>query len=319
MNPSNSDNQEFVEKSLIRVSVVSIGLFAIKILAFVLSGSLVALGSALDSLSDAILSFVNSRLHRISLHEADREHPFGHGGVEVVASLIQGIIIFAFGVTIVTESILRVYRGTHDTEINSEGLFPAFIVMLISAACAYLLHLYLNSKRRKLEAAGGRSLVLVADHAHYSGDAFANFVSAAGIALVWLSNIFILDALFGVLSGLVLCWVAFPVLKQSVSDILHTEIAADLQQKIVDIAYHADKRIISIHRLRSRALGPMIFVDFHLKLPKGLTIEVGHDIGDLVADKIKESFPQVDIIIHIDPDSEPDDELWEPSFRSPEG
>jgi len=318
MKSANLDNHILVERSLRKVALISIVLFGVKLFAFVVSGSLLALGSAFDSLSDAILSFVNGRLHRVSHHDADREHPFGHGGIEVVASLIQGVVIFSFGVSIVVESFLRIYRGGHDSEIRPDGLLPAFIVMVGSAIGAYVIHLYLSSKRRKVEENRSRSLVLMADHAHYSGDAFANAVSALGIAVVWFSHLFILDAVFGVVSGAALCWVAVPVLKQSISDILHTEIAPDIQQKIVDIAYHSDKRIISIHRLRSRALGPMIFIDFHLKLPRDLTIEVGHDIGDHVSAEIKKHFPQIDIIIHIDPDSEPDDELWEPSFQPPE-
>jgi len=318
MESSNLDNHKFVEGSLRKVALISVALFGVKLFAFILSGSLLALGSAFDSLSDAILSFANSRLHRISRHGADREHPFGHGGIEVVASLIQGIVIFSFGVSIIIESILRIYRGGHDAEIRPDGLLPAFVVMVGSAIGAFLIHLYLSSRRTKVEESRGRSLVLMADHAHYSGDAFANAVSALGIAVVWLSHIFVLDAIFGMVSGFALCWVAVPILKHSVSDILHTEIDPELQQKIVDLAYNADGRIISIHRLRSRALGPMIFVDFHLKLPRNLTIEVGHDIGDHVAREIEKEFPQIDIIIHIDPDSEPDDELWEPSFQPPD-
>jgi ferrous-iron efflux pump FieF len=92
---------------------------------------------------------------------------------------------------------------------------------------------------------------------------------------------------------------------------------SDLQQEIVDTIYGCDESILGVHRLRTRTLGPLMFVDFHLKLPHQLTIQQGHDLGERVRRDLENKFANIDIIMHLDPDTEKDDELWKPSYSRP--
>jgi ferrous-iron efflux pump FieF len=62
-----------------------------------------------------------------------------------------------------------------------------------------------------------------------------------------------------------------------------------------------------MHRLRTRSLGPNRFVDFHLKLPNNIRLIEAHEIGYRIEDVIKKSIPGVDVLMHLDPESEPDE------------
>lgn len=56
------------------------------------TGSLVALAAAVDSIGDAGVSLINKHLQRISRLRPDKEHPFGHGGVQVIGGLAPTLL-----------------------------------------------------------------------------------------------------------------------------------------------------------------------------------------------------------------------------------
>jgi len=79
--------------------------------AFMWSGSIVVLASFLDSLVDTFLSFLNFKISKWSQEQPDSEHPYGHGGFEVMTSMMQGMLIAGSGVMVYfrlsTGSLLR--------------------------------------------------------------------------------------------------------------------------------------------------------------------------------------------------------------------
>ena len=73
--------------------ILNVILFGAKFAVGVLTGSVAIRADAINNLSDAgsqMLSFIS---FRISSKPADREHPFGHGRIEYVVSLIVSFLI----------------------------------------------------------------------------------------------------------------------------------------------------------------------------------------------------------------------------------
>jgi ferrous-iron efflux pump FieF len=66
-----------------------------------------------------------------------------------------------------------------------------------------------------------------------------------------------------------------------------------------------------MHRLRTRTLGPNRFVDFHLKLPNNMPLIEAHEIGYKIEAAIRKAIPGVDVLMHLDPEAEPDEEFEE--------
>ena len=307
-----------IERSLFHAAIFSAILAIGKLLAFLLTGSLVVLSSFLDSISDTILSLINRRLHKAAIARADREHPYGHGGIEIVASLIQGMFLAGFGFFVVGEALLRLYRGSGATEINLEQFGTGFLVMLLSGLGSFLIFRYLAETKRKAQAAGEHSLVLSADSAHYSADGYVNLISAGAMLLVWLTDLYWLDMILGAVGGFMLFKAAWPVLKATFEQILQKELPLNLQQQIVDLAVSAHDNVLGVHRLRTRSVGPTLYADFHLRLKGNMSLQAAHDIGDHVAATIRKEIPRSDIIIHLDPEDEPKDDLWKPAYSSPD-
>lgn len=315
MQPSSvkkKDINDIAEIALRRASVVSLLLASAKAVAFFYTGSLLLLASFFDSVSDSTISYFNSWIQRISRTAPDREHPFGHGGFQVISSLVQGLVIGGFAVFLIIESTFRLFGTTPIPQLAYEHLPVGISVLIVSALAGLGLSRYLYVKLRALERIYSRSLSLLADRAHYNGDAWMNLASAIGLAAVWKTGIEQLDALFGLVGAYFLVRSAVPILKQTYRDIVHTEASPDLQKQIAALAKESDPRIQSVHRMRTRELGPNLFVDFHMTLPSDLSLEAAHNIGEAATRAIRKDIPRADVMIHLDPDTEPDDDFWEP-------
>lgn len=319
----NQDNKglneggELARSGLIFAFSSSLFLFVMKIATFIYSGSLVVLASAFDSLSDAVVSLVNARISKEAREGADSQHPFGHGGFEVVGAIVQGIVILFLGYNLIAEAVRKLITPTSGAEVIVERFPLAAGVLILSAAFGFLIHKVLESKKHDIEAKEHRSLSVESDMAHYAGDMIVNILSAFGLLAIWYFNSPKTDAIFGILAGLWLFKTAYPIMKKSFSDICHNQASPETQQKIVEAVLECSPKIIGIHHLRSRELGPTLFVDFHMKLPGSLTLEQAHEIGDKVEANIKRIIPRADLIVHLDPDSEEDQIPWEPQYKIP--
>ena len=299
--------------SLKIASVMSGGLIVIKLLAFVFSGSMLVLASLFDSIVDTIMSWVNFKISKKSHQEADTEHPFGHGGFEVVAALVQGAIIAFLGISLFVESVRKVF-GTHELMMESQAYLVGAGVLAFSALAGYVIQVYLDRAIKEVESKNNRSLSLEADKAHYLGDVIANLLSAVGMILVWYTEQIILDQVLGCIAAIFLMKTAYPILRKSYSDIVHEEADPELQKDIVKIVMDSDSRIMGVHNLRTRELGPILFIDFHMTIKGNMFLEEAHELGEAVESVIKNKYSRADIFIHLDPESEEEHQDWEPSY-----
>jgi ferrous-iron efflux pump FieF len=169
----------------------------------------------------------------------------------------------------------------------------------------------LSREQSKHQSTQKRSLSLNADHAHYTGDLLQNLVGILGIAIaIWTKNGAI-DALTGVICAGILLKTAYPLLRDSFADIMNQQFDPKLQDHVQRIVLNSQiPQVKGMHRLRSRTLGPNRFVDFHLKLPNEITLFDAHEISYELESLIKQAFPDIDVMIHLDPEAEPDDDLY---------
>src|SRR3970282_2889971 len=107
----------------------NIFLFAIKLIAGVISGSLALISDAINSLTDIFASIAIFICVRVSDKEADEGHPFGHHRAEPIARLVVAILAAVLGFEIIRVSMERLIRP----ETISVGLL-SLVVPLITMA-----------------------------------------------------------------------------------------------------------------------------------------------------------------------------------------
>ncbi len=297
-------------KSLRWAAIISGVLTLFKGGAFASTGSIAVLASFLDSLVDTLLSFVNFKVSVAAKERADRKHPYGHGGFEVIAALAQSVLIAGSGVLILFQSLDRVFSPKGFENLTVERLPAALAVMLFSTIAAAVISQILNKSKKEAVASDSRSLSLNADHAHYSGDVLQNLVTFVGVGCAWWWKTPWADVIAGMTVGLILLKTAYPLVRDCVRDIMNTEFDPKLRARVEQlIANCGILEVQGIHRLRTRTLGPSHFVDFHLKLPNIMPLIQAHEIGDRIEALLKKEIPGVDVLMHLDPEAEPDDDF----------
>ncbi len=287
---------------------ISLALTLFKLLGFYLSGSMIVLASFYDSLTDSLVSYLNFIFYRKAREKADPQHPFGHGGFEVVSSLVQGILITILGCLLAWQSFAQLMNKSQPN-LESASMPYVLAIMVLSAFSGYGIQAFLGRFEKKLSSLGEVSLTVSSDRAHYLSDFYTNGLGAIGLLSVWWLKSTTLDSVLGLVGSLFLFKTAWPLLVSTFTHIMHVEAEPEVQQEILSLALGSNKFVEGIHRLRTRRLGPNLFIDFHLKLPADMPLAEAHRLGDQVEAAIMERFPRADVLIHLDPDDVPDDEV----------
>jgi cation diffusion facilitator family transporter len=275
--------------TLYSVTVAAV-LVAIKIAAWLASGSVALLASTADSGLDLLASLTTFFAVRFAVSPPDAEHRFGHGKAEGFAALVQAGLVFASAALIAQQAIVDLMRPK---AIQDGGW--ALLVMGVSVVLTGLL---IIAQGRVLKRTS--SVAVSGDRAHYAADLASNFVALAGIAAAaWLGN-GRLDAVAALAIAGVLLWGAVGVFREASGQLMDHELPDEVRAQIVDLMTE-DTRLTDVHQLRTRASGPFVHIQMHVDLDPALTLEAAHQVIVAAENRVLAAFPQADIIIHADP------------------
>ena len=275
--------------TLLSVATASI-LAAIKLAAWLTSGSVALLASMADSGLDLLASLGTFFAVRYAVAPPDPEHRFGHGKAEAFASLMQAGLVFASAALIAREAIGDLL-GPH--ALKDEDW--AIVVMLVSTALTGVL---IAAQTRVLRRTA--SVAVSGDRAHYASDLASNVIALVGIgASAWL-GFNSLDAWAALAVAALLLWGAVSVFREASGQLMDHELSDEARAWIVRLMTE-DPRLTDVHQLRTRASGPYVHMQMHVDLDPELTLEAAHQVIVAAEKRVLAAFPAADIIIHADP------------------
>ncbi|MCG9697872.1 cation diffusion facilitator family transporter [Shewanella sp. Isolate11] len=287
---TNTSRYDFWVKLASRAAVATaFTLIAIKLAAWMYSGSASMLASLTDSFADALASVVNFIAIRYAIVPADHDHRYGHGKAEPLAALAQSAFIMG-------SAFLLLFHGG-DRLINPTPVNHAMVGVIVSAIAIVLTFALVMLQKRAL--AETSSTVVEADSLHYKSDLLLN---AAVLLALLLSQYgwWWADGLFAVLIALFIGQQAIDLGYRSVQSLLDRELDANTKLKIVE-ALEQDPRINGFHDLRTRESGKTTFVQCHLELDGRLPLVEAHAIADAAEARVRALFEHVEVIVHQDP------------------
>jgi ferrous-iron efflux pump FieF len=265
-------------------------LIAIKFAAWLATGSVALLSSLVDSTLDAVASILNLFAVRHALEPADREHRFGHGKAEPLAALGQSAFLAGGALLVTFEAISRIV-DPRPVEHAETGIAVMVASMLIGGA----LVLY---QRHVVRQTG--SLAIGADELHYRSDLVVNGGVIAALALDKLVALPIVDALVGGAIGLWIIWGSVRLMRLSLTQLMDRELPDAERARIRAIA-ETEPEVTAVHDLRTRVAGPTAFIQLHLEMDGAMDLLRAHEISDAVEARLRQAYPQAEIIIHQDP------------------
>ncbi len=266
-------------------------LCVLKLTAGFLLHSLGMISAGVDSLMDLIASTINFFSMQHAIKPADREHPYGHGKIESIASLFQAGIIGLAGLLLVGEGIRR------SLFVEAVPVFDAGIwVMALSGAISCLVGRRLARIARVTD-----SPLLAADALHFTVDTYTNTGVVLALLLSrWSGRIFF-DRMAAILIG---CWILYAALKlfrNALSALMDRNIPRELEGEIDRIILEHCEEIIGYHRMRTRRSGSKKMIDLHLVICKDISLTEAHGITEELEKKIEEKIRNSDVMIHIEP------------------
>ncbi|MCL2094025.1 MAG: cation diffusion facilitator family transporter [Treponema sp.] len=268
--------------------VINSILFAAKMWVSILTGSLALAADAWHSLSDSLSSIIVVIAAKLSSKKADKEHPFGHGRWELIASLFIAVILGIIAYDFFRNSI----EQFNSRELVSFGL-PAIIVTIASIVIKELLAQYAFYIARKT----GNSSVR-ADGWHHRSDALSSVVVLVGIIVA--GQFWWIDSILGIIIALMLFYATFRILKDVITKLLGEEPSPELVKNITDEImklYHND---LKIHHFHIHDYISHKEITLHIRLKNSFTIVEGHKVANVIETIIKDKY-DMDATIRIEP------------------
>ncbi|MDD5415638.1 MAG: cation diffusion facilitator family transporter [Candidatus Daviesbacteria bacterium] len=267
----------------------SIALTVLKLVVGLTTGSMGILSEAAHSFLDFGAALLTFFAVRVGDKEADESHHFGHEKIESVSALIETGLLFLTSAWIIYEAVKRLSTGKVEIEVT----WYAFAVMAFSIIVDYS-----RSRALKKVAKETKSQALEADALHFSSDILSSLTVIAGLIFVWL-GIAKADAIAAIGVSLFVLRVGYSLGKRTI-DVLVDTVPSGLSERIIDLVQLVEG-VIAIKRIRVRPAGITIFIDITITVSAKLSITKAHAISDKIENKIKNSIPEADITIHLEP------------------
>jgi len=268
--------------------ILNTALFALKIWVSIISGSVALAADAWHTLSDSISSIVVVITAKLASRKADKEHPFGHGRWEQIASLFIAFILGMIAVGFL-ETAVREFIDHEKVEYGK----AAIIVTIISIVVKELLAQYAFYLGRKTNNSSVK-----ADGWHHRSDALSSVVVLIGI--LFAKQFWWIDSVLGIVIALMLLHAAVVILREAITKILGEEPDQNLIDEITNEIQKVHPEDLCIHHIHIHNYISHKELTFHIRLNKNLSIGTGHKIASEIEKAIMEKF-EMSTTIHVEP------------------
>lgn len=281
---------ERVEEGAARLSLYSnIFLVLVKIAAGFLSGSISVLAEGFQSTMDVVASALILFTVRAAARPPDRDHPYGHGKFENIASLTQMVLILGTAGFLLWAAWERWQRP----------VMPHVDWGIAALTISVVVNLAVSGRLMRV----GRehhSQALQAEAMHLRSDLLSCVGVLLGLGAVAVTGNARLDPLIAaIMTGFVVVS-ALKLLRDTLRPLLDESLPAEEERRVREVL-EKDERVLGFHRLRTRRAGSHRHMDVHILLDDELTFSQAHQISEEVEGKIRTVLPNTDIIVHAEP------------------
>ncbi len=277
--------------------IVNILLAVLKGIGGILSGSRALLADALHSASDIVSSVVILFAVKIANKPPDKEHPYGHGKAENIASMIVALLLIVVGFEISISSI-KVFFGEMPTAPTSIAL----VIVGISIVLKEGLFQYKYRVGKKY-----KSTALISDAWHHRSDSLSSMAALVGIGLAMLGEHFNIpfliygDALAGIIVSMIVIKVGYGLAKDA-SNIMMEKVLPEKDIRHFYQTVEAVPGTLRIDQIHARTHGSYVVVDIKCSVDPTISVREGHTIARNIKQTLLKNHADIeDVLVHINP------------------
>ena len=278
-------NREIV---VIRTSIISIlaNIFLAGFKAFVglLANSIAIISDAVNNLSDALSSIITIVGTKLAGKKPDKEHPYGHGRIEYMTSLVVSAIVLYAGITALIESVKKIINPG-----NVDYSTVTLVILIAAIIVKFALGIYVKKKGKDVNSDS-----LVASGSDAFNDAILSISVLASAIIYMLFNIS-LEAYVGVILSCFIIKTGIDLVKESVDNILGVRIESSLARGIKKEVLK-EKEVHGAYDLVLHNYGPDTYLgSIHIEVADTLTVADVDKISRSISKNIMEKYG---VILH---------------------
>ncbi len=270
---------------------MNIFLSGIKIIVGYISGSRALVADGFHSVSDVLSTVIVIVSVKISRQPPDKEHPYGHGKAESIATKLLGIILILTGLGIGRSAVTNILQGNISIPTNA-----ALVVVILSIGVKEVLYHYIIRVGRRTD-----NKTLIADAYHHRSDALSSIAALIGIGGAIIGYP-IADSIASLVVALFIIKVGVNILLEAINELMDAVPNQEKREAIIEDIERLDN-VIEVGNIKLRAYGPHLYIDIAVVVEDDLTVIEGHTVAVIVKERIKELNSNVEeVLVHIDPE-----------------
>lgn len=291
------DRQKETYRVTIAGSIINILLLAFKFAAGILGHSAAMIADAIHSLTDFVTDAIVLVFVRLGSKPTDRDHDYGHGKYETLASAIIGVSLLVVGMMICYSGVTKTYHAMCGEPLQQ----PGFIALAAAVASVVL-----KEWAYRFTVRVGRrchSEAVVANAWHHRSDALSSVGTTVGIggAIILGEKWAVLDPLTAIVVSFFIMKAAWSVLSKAVDELTDGSLPKETEDEIESIVSE-DNEVSVVHNLCTRRIGNRIAIEMHVRMPGETSLYVAHRHATEIEKRLKQRFgADTHISIHLEP------------------
>ncbi len=280
------ENMMFVSKFAIAVNIV---LALLKIISGNIFQSVSLLSDGLNSLSDLITNILVIVGLKVGNNPEDSEHPFGHGKIESVFSVIIGTFIIISAFEVIQENFLKLFEKNSGVLLNK---WPIIITIMTIIIKIFQL-IFMKQKTGKEKSALIETLLV-----DYKMDIVISSSVLVGLLLSLISPLF--DIIVGLIIAIYIIINGYQLISENALILLDSQDKELLEEIREDILKFPE--IENAHDFRMTTSGKEVYIFVDVRMNRDKTIEEAHEIVNEITKTLKYKYKNVKrILIHVEP------------------
>ena len=276
----------FVSKFAIVINIV---LALLKIISGNIFRSVSLISDGLNSLSDLITNILVIIGLKVGENPEDKEHPFGHGKIESVFSVIIGTFIMITAFDIIKENIMGLFQMKG--EVISSPM-PVIITVIVIVIKIFQLF-FMKNKTKDYRGALINSVL-----EDYKADIVISISVLMGILLSRINPVF--DVFVGVSVAIYIMYSGYNLIKDNALILLDSQDEELLESVRKDLSEFDE--IENAHDFRMTTSGKNIYLFIDVRMNKSITIDEAHEITNKISKFIKHKYKNIKrVLIHAEP------------------
>lgn len=261
----------------------------LKVILYTFTGSISILSDAVNNITDCVSSIISIFGIKLAAKPRDRDHPYGHGRLEYLISLVVSGIVLSVGFQFLRTSVGKILHPLAITYPKS-----TIVVLIITIFIKFWQASFYAQVARAID-----STTLKAQEKDSLSDTLITLVVIVAIVIENFTGK-ILDGYVGVLVALFILYTAISLIYETISIILGRGLSEETKHEIKSKVSTYDG-ISNVHNMMVTDFGPdNIIVLIDAALDYNLTLEEAHNIVDKVEREVSELLG-IKLIIHADP------------------